>query len=54
VSLAVTVMSMWDIDAQMARCYSGKIVQEYTPEELASAGPADVQGFSQLAASCMK
>ena len=54
VSLAVTVMSMWDIDAQVARCYSGKIVQEYTPEELASVGPADVQGFSQLAASCMR
>jgi hypothetical protein len=53
-SLAVTVMSMWDIDAQVARCYSGKIVEEYTPEQLASAGPADVQGFSQLAASCMQ
>ena len=54
VSLAAAVMSTSNIDAQLARCYSGKVVEQYTPEELASAGPADVQGFSQLAASCMQ
>jgi hypothetical protein len=54
VSLAVMVMGMSDMDPEVARCYSGKVVQEYTPEEMASATPADVQGFSQLAASCMK
>jgi hypothetical protein len=54
VSLAVMVMGMSDMDPEVARCYSGKVVEKYTPEELASAGPADVQGFSRLAASCMK
>jgi hypothetical protein len=54
VSLAVMVMGMSGMDPEMARCYSGKVVQEYSPEELASAGPADIQGFSRLAASCMQ
>ena len=53
VSLAVMVMGMSDMEPEVARCYSGKLVHEYTPEELMSAGPTDLEGLSQLAASCM-
>ncbi|MEW6472253.1 MAG: hypothetical protein AB1679_08280 [Actinomycetota bacterium] len=56
VTMAVTVMNMWDLSAEIARCYSGKVVQEFTIEELsATAAPtaADMQKFGQLAASCI-
>ena len=55
VSMAVAVMDMWDVDADQARCYSGKVVQEFAIEQFNAPNPtpADVQKFGELAASCI-
>ncbi|HYH48915.1 MAG TPA: hypothetical protein VEG38_05135 [Acidimicrobiia bacterium] len=55
VTMAVTVMAMWDADAEQARCYTGKVIQEFTVEELSAptATPADTKRIEELAASCI-
>jgi hypothetical protein len=55
VTMAVAVMDMWDVNADQARCYTGKVLEEFTVEQLDAEEPtqAVAQKLGELAASCI-